>query len=183
MTILVIADDDSQLCRLDCGAVDLLVSCGDLADHAILRAMEHYHPRQTLAVRGNHDVDASFPEGVTDLHLTTFKFDGLRFGGFGGCWKYKERGHHLHEQPEVSKLMQYFPRVDFFIAHNSPAGIHERDTEVHQGFQGFTDYLNRANPTAFIHGHQHIDIVTHRRETAVVGVYGERLLRLLPDPS
>jgi predicted phosphodiesterase len=183
MTILVIADDDTDLCSMDCGPVDVLISCGDLHDNAILRAVDHYRPRQTLAVRGNHDVDALFPKGVTNLHLSTFTFEGLRFGGFEGCWKYKQRGHHLYEQAEVSKLMSYFPKVDIFVAHNSPAGIHERDTEVHQGFRGFTDYLDRTKPTAFIHGHQHSDLVTFREETTILGVYGERLIRLLHAES
>lgn len=48
-----------------------------LHDDGILRAMDHHQPRQTPAVRGNHDVDAPFPEGVTGLHLSTFKFESL----------------------------------------------------------------------------------------------------------
>ena len=100
MKIIVIADADIDICSLDHRDVDLLISCGDLHDNAILRAMEYYRPRQTFAVRGNHDGDVAFTKGVTDLHLTTFKFGGLKFGGFEGSWKYKPRGHHLFEQAE-----------------------------------------------------------------------------------
>lgn len=178
MTIVVIADDDSKLGNLKCGPVDLLISCGDLYDGAIERAIAHYRPRQTFAVRGNHDTNAPFPGGISDLHLTTQTFDGIRFGGFAGSWRYKPRGHHLFEQAEASTLMRAFPAVDVFVAHNSPSGIHERDNEVHQGFEGFVDYLNRAKPRVLIHGHQHLDLTTVHGETTIFSVYGEKIIEL-----
>lgn len=178
MTVVVIADDDSLICGLRADQVDLLISCGDLPDAAILRAMEYYRPKQVFAVKGNHDSAASFPPGVTDLHLQMKKVNGIRFGGFAGAWRYKPVGHHLFEQKEVSAMMKYFPSVDIFIAHNSPAGIHERDREVHQGFDGFTDYIERAKPQLIIHGHQHVDLSTVAGGTMIVGVYGERLFQI-----
>lgn len=173
MKIVVIADEDFEVGLLECRNIDILISCGDLNDRAIQRAMEIYQPKLTLAVRGNHDVDAPFPKGVVDLHLTTHVFEGVKFGGFEGCWKYKSRGHHLFEQAEVSNLMKYFPKVDVFVAHNSPAGIHERDTEVHQGFLGFKGYIERAEPSLMIHGHQHVDTQSVVHQTTVIGVFGE----------
>lgn len=183
MTIVVISDDDTDIGSLNAGPVDLLICCGDMHDHALVKAIQHYQPRRTFAVRGNHDADIPFPEGVDDLHLATRVLEGIKFGGFEGSWKYKPRGHHLFEQSEVSKLMGYFPKVDVFIAHNSPAGIHERDSEVHQGFRGFADYLERAKPTLMIHGHQHEDVVTMVGETMVLGVFGERLVRFQKSDS
>lgn len=176
MTILAIADDDSRIGNLHCHSVDVLIACGDLYDAAIQRAIARYHPRQVYAVRGNHDPDAPFPDGIVDLHLTTHLFEGLRFGGFKGSWRYKPRGHHLFEQTEVSDLMHDFPAVDVFVSHNSPRGIHERDSDIHQGFDGFLPYLNRTRPRLLIHGHQHFDAITLRGETTIAGVYGERLI-------
>lgn len=178
MNIIAIADDDSLIGSLECGTVDVLISCGDLHDAAILRAMARFRPRKVFAVRGNHDVAQPFPDGITDLHLSRHTFEGIRFGGFAGSWKYKPRGHHLFEQAEVSAMMRGFPEVDIFVAHNSPRGIHERDSDVHQGFDGFIPYLDRANPRLFIHGHQHLDRTTVRGESTIVGVYGERLIQL-----
>lgn len=178
MTLVVIADDDSLICSLRAEPVDLLISCGDLPDAAIQRAMEYYRPQQVLAVKGNHDSAASFPPGVTDLHLEMKKVNGIRFGGFAGAWRYKPVGHHLFEQKEVSAMMKYFPPVDILITHNSPAGIHERDREVHQGFEGFTNYIERAKPRLVIHGHQHVDRITVLDGTTVAGVYGERLFAI-----
>jgi len=178
VTIVVIADEESQIGLLECGPVDVLISCGDLYDAAILRAVAYYRPKQVFAVRGNHDPDMPFPPGIVDLHLNHQSFEGVTFGGFAGSWRYKPRGHHLFEQSEVSSLMRGFPVVDIFIAHNSPAGIHERDRDVHQGFTGFGDYIQRAQPRLFIHGHQHIEADTPLGETRVLGVFGERLVKI-----
>jgi Icc-related predicted phosphoesterase len=176
MTIVVIADDDANIGKLRCGPVDLLISCGDLFDGAIDRAIKAYRPRRIFAVRGNHDPNAPFASGILDLHLATELFEGIRFGGFAGSWRYKPRGHHLFEQHEATDLMRAFPEVDVFVAHNSPAGIHERDGEVHQGFQAFLPYLDRAKPRLFIHGHQHADCITLRGVTTIAGVYGEKVI-------
>ena len=75
-------------------------------------------------------------------------------------------------------MMRIFPRVDVFIAHNSPAGIHERDREVHQGFEGFLDYINTRRPRYFLHGHQHMNGITEIGDTCVIGVFGETLIEL-----
>jgi Icc-related predicted phosphoesterase len=176
--ILAIADDDTLLCQRPTCPVDVLISCGDLHDEAIKRAITHYRPRKVLAVRGNHDTDAAFPSGVIDLHCSLVTFEGVRFGGFCGSWRYKAKGHHLYEQSEVSAMMRAFPKVDVFITHNSPARIHERDEHVHQGFEAFIPYLDKAEPRLMIHGHQHLDIFTIRGATTILGVFGETIIHL-----
>lgn len=176
MTIAVISDDDSLIGALRCDSVDLLISCGDLPDAAIQKAVAHYRPKQVFAVRGNHDTSAPFPYGITDLHLEIRKVDGIRFGGFGGAWRYKPVGHHLFDQREASALMRHFPSVDVFIAHNSPSGIHERDRETHQGFEGFRDYIDRVKPRLFIHGHQHHDRMSILGGTTILSVFGEKII-------
>ena len=183
MTILAIADDDTLLCQRSGLTIDVLISCGDLHDEAIKRAIAHYQPRKVLAVRGNHDPDAPFPAGVTDLHCAMATFEGVRFGGFAGSWRYKPKGHHLFEQSEAAAMMRAFPKVDVFVTHNSPARIHERDQEVHQGFEAFLPYLEKTQPRLMIHGHQHLDVTTIHGETTIVGVYGETLIHLETAPS
>lgn len=176
LKILVIADDDSQLGALDNPQPDILISCGDLLEGTILRIARHYGARHILAVRGNHDSAAPFPDPIIDLHLKTVTLEGVTFGGFAGAWRYKPVGHHLHEQWDVASAMSGFKPVDVFVAHNSPAGIHERDMHVHQGFGAFRDYIDRAKPQLFIHGHQHLDSMTVRSQTTILGVYGEKLV-------
>lgn len=178
LRIVVIADDDSRVGKWDGREADLLLSCGDLHDLTIERVFRSYRCRRAFAVRGNHDSDGPFPVGVDDLHMTVREFAGLRFGGFRGCWRYKPRGHHLWEQDEVSTLLRSFPAVEVFVAHNSPRGVHECDGDVHQGFEAFLEYIERARPRYLIHGHQHLDRETRYGDTAILGIFGERWLAL-----
>lgn len=178
MKAIAIADDDGLVGHLDVTGVDLLLCLGDLWDSTIEKAVTRYAPRRSFGVRGNHDTNAPFSRFVTPLHNTLDHHSGLVFGGFGGSWRYKPRGHHLYEQEEVSRILRSFPPVDVFIAHNSPWGIHQRDEEVHQGFQGFLEYIQRARPRYFIHGHQHLDATTELDGTQVIGVFGESVIEL-----
>ncbi|MDB6080642.1 MAG: hypothetical protein JWO82_4389 [Akkermansiaceae bacterium] len=179
MIAALIADDDSLVGHLDPGPVEVLISLGDLWDSTIAKAAVRYRPSRIFAVRGNHDSAAPFGVDVTPLHLKWESHGGLTFGGFGGSWRYKPRGHHLFDQEEAVTLLRSFPRVDVFIAHNSPRGIHERDEEVHQGFDALLDYVQRQQPAYLLHGHQHLNGVSWIGATQVIGVYGEALLDLV----
>ncbi len=182
MRLIAIADDDSLVGKLQPpGTVDVLLSLGDLWDTTIARAQQLYQPARTFAVRGNHDSAAPFAASVTPLHLAVASHGALTFGGFSGSWKYKPRGHFLFEQEDVHAQLRHFPRVDMFAAHNSPAGHHERDKDVHQGFDAFRDYIARTQPQFFIHGHQHLNQVSHIGETTVIGVFGETILDISPS--
>jgi Icc-related predicted phosphoesterase len=178
MQILVIADDEELLGSLpDCHA-DVLVSCGDIPDPLILECARRSSCTQILAVKGNHDSSASFSQGIRDLHLETIKIGSVRFGGFAGAWRYKPVGNFLFEQSEVDVLLLKFPVVDIFVAHNSPREIHDREDDVHFGFEGFVAYIDRARPELFLHGHQHVHTETRRNMTRVIGTYGARILEI-----
>jgi uncharacterized protein len=176
MTLLVIADDEGLLNGLPEVHADVLVSCGDLPDQTIVRAAQRCHCHHTLAVKGNHDSSASFAAPIVDLHLRSQAIEGITFGGFCGAWKYKPRGNYLFEQPEVERALAKFPRVDVFVAHNSPRLIHDRDDEVHLGFTAFNSYIGRMRPRWFLHGHQHLNIETTAEGTCIIGTYGHRFV-------
>lgn len=176
MRLLALADIEDFHWRWDVGAADVIVSCGDVSDSLILEAAEAYRCSRILAVKGNHDSAAPFTEPIVDLHFNAERAGGIMFGGFNGSWKYKLRGHFLYEQSEVERMLAHFSRVDVFVAHNSPRGIHERGDEVHTGFDAFNSYLARCRPKLMVHGHQHIDRETLVGSTRVVGVYGHKLV-------
>lgn len=178
ISAVIISDDILQVGGLEVQEIDLLISLGDLIEATLLRAIEVYQPARVLAVRGNHDEIQPLPEPIIDLHLRIEEIKGVRFGGFSGSWKYKDQGAFLYEQAAVSRLLDNFPPVDIFIAHNSPWGIHEQDKDIHQGFIAFRKYIERVQPRYFFHGHQHLDQTTQMGETEVVGVYGERAVEL-----
>jgi Icc-related predicted phosphoesterase len=178
MKILVLSDYDTFRYSLGKQSTDVLVSCGDITDQVILEAAETVQCSCIFAVKGNHDSPDPFLSPIVDLHLALHTFGGLRFGGFNGSWRYKPKGTYLYEQSEVEQLLQTFPPVDVFVAHNSPRQIHDRDDNVHLGFEAFVDYIHRTHPRLFIHGHQHMNQETCISGTKVIGVYGQKRLEI-----
>ena len=181
MVLTVIADDDGLAKNLSGERAEVLVSCGDLGDPTILTVAQAVGCQRVFAVKGNHDGGGPFPAPITDLHLRVEEFGGLRFGGFNGSWRYKPRGHFLYEQDEVERQLARFPPVDVFVAHNSPRRVHDRDDEVHIGFEAFNSYIQRAQPRLFLHGHQHVNQETLVGCARVVGIYGVRVFDLSAD--
>lgn len=167
MRILAIADIDGLHWEHGPGQADLLLSCGDVCDQVILEAADAYGCETIFAVKGNHDNNAPFPAPIIDLHLQIVEHGGVRFGGLNGSWKYKPRGHFLYDQREVSSFLMDFPGVDIFLSHNSPRGIHDREDEVHYGFEGLNAYMIRTRPKLLIHGHQHVAQKTVMGDTTV----------------
>lgn len=178
MTLLVLADDDMVERKIGDDRADVVVSCGDLVDTVIARVAQGVRAAHILAVKGNHDSSGHFESPIVDLHLREHVIDGVLFGGFAGSWRYKPRGNYLFEQEEVSRLLEGFPPVGVFVAHNSPRHIHDRNDHVHFGFEAFVSYIDRAKPRLFIHGHQRVNRETRVGETTVIGVYGFRRLKI-----
>jgi Icc-related predicted phosphoesterase len=178
MILLVIADDDVVPRDIGRDRADVLISCGDVADQVILHTAEAARCEYILAVKGNHDSPEPFEAPILDLHLATQTIEGVRFGGFQGSWKYKPRGHYLYEEREVEKLLGSFPAVDVFVAHNSPRHIHDREDNVHLGFEAFVTNIHRDKPRLFLHGHQHVSQETRIGATRVIGVHGQKRLEI-----
>jgi len=179
MTALVLADFDDIHWDGGRGKADLLISCGDVDDNLIAEVSEAYKCQTVIAVRGNHDRSAHFAQSIIDLHLNKVEIKGVSFGGFQGSWKYKPRGNYLYEQDEVEEALKDFPRVDVFVAHNSPRRLHDKEDGPHYGFEAFNTYIKLRRPKIFIHGHQHIRRQTKVEETVVIGAYGVQVMQLL----
>jgi Icc-related predicted phosphoesterase len=176
MNLLLLADDEACERQIGGEPADVVLACGDVSDAVIVRIAARAGAAHVLAVKGNHDSSGSFAGPIVDMHLREHALDGIRFGGFAGSWRYKPRGNYLFDQEEVTELMAAFPPVDVFIAHNSPRGIHDRDDEVHFGFDAFVSYIERTKPKLFIHGHQHVNRETLVGDTKIIGIYGFRRL-------
>lgn len=176
MNLLILADMDDLHWRGGTGHADVLLACGDLSDSLILEAADAHECRRILAVKGNHDSPSPFTSPIYDLHLQTVTLDNTVFGGVNGSWKYKPRGHFLYEQDEMDRMLADFPRVDILISHNSPMGIHDKDDAIHTGFRALTDYIDRHQPRLVIHGHQHVNKLTQRGATQILGVYGHSIV-------
>ena len=160
------------------GKADVVLSCGDISDQVILQAAQSYGCSTIFAVKGNHDTNAKFANPITDLHLQVKEYGSVTFGGLNGSWRYKPRGNFLYDQAEVDTMLREFPKVHVFLSHNSPRGIHDREDDIHCGFDGLNTYIERANPQLLLHGHQHVSTESRLHEIRIIGVYGHRLIEI-----
>jgi uncharacterized protein len=84
----------------------------------------------------------------------------------------------LYGQDEVERLLADFPRVDVFVAHNAPRGIHDADDGTHVGFDAFRRYILRARPRLLVHGHQHTNSQSFFGDTVVLGACGFKRIEI-----
>lgn len=157
MKVLAIADkrpDIDIASAVNSEGIELIITLGDLTREDILglEAVKHI-PK--IGVYGNHDSGLYMPElGIWDLHLKIWDFQGVRFGGFGGCVRYKENPDAImFTQDEANALMKDFPKVDVFISHCPPRGINDEEEVAHQGFDALRKYIDEQQPKVWLHGH------------------------------
>ena len=178
MKLLVLSDCEAGLPPIPPGEPDVVISCGDVPRDVLKRVLSALAV-PCLGVLGNHD-PAAPPPGLQDVHLRVVEEGGVTFGGFEGSWRHKPRGHHLYAEVEVTALLQGFPRVDVFIAHNPAAGIHDLEDGIHNGFEAFRRYIEEQQPALFLHGHVHRSAETVVGRTRVVATVGARMLDYTP---
>jgi Icc-related predicted phosphoesterase len=170
MNILAIADRRPKINIVDTvrdNNIELIITLGDLTREDILQ-LEQITTIPKIGVYGNHDSGTYMPElGIWDMHLKTWDYKGLRFGGFQGCVRYKENPEAImYTQEEASQMMANFPKVDVFICHCPPRGINDEEEIAHQGFNALRDYIEREQPKILLHGH------TYPTEETVVKNHG-----------
>lgn len=171
MNILAIADRPPKINIIETvqqHTIDLIITLGDLTREDIVQLESITHIPK-IGVYGNHDSGTYMPDlGIWDMHLMTWEFQGLRFGGFQGCVRYKENPHAImYTQEEAMQMMAGFPAVDIFLSHCPPRGINDEEEVAHQGFQALRDYIERAKPQVLMHGH------TYPTEDTVVKQFGQ----------
>jgi uncharacterized protein len=170
MKILAIADRNPHINIIDVvntQAIDLIVTLGDL-ERSDIAALEFITHIPKLGVYGNH-CSGSYMEGlgIHNMHRAVFEHQGLRFGGFEGCVRYKENPQAImYTQEEAISMMQGFPPVDVFLSHCPPRGINDEEEIAHQGFDVLRTYLDTYHPMAWLHGH------TYPTEETMVRMHG-----------
>lgn len=157
MNALVIADRQPKIDIVAVAQqnnVELIITLGDLTREDVL-PLERITTIPKIGVYGNHDSGTYMPElGIWDMHLKIWDYNGLRFGGFQGCVRYKDNPEAIMcTQEEATQLMAGFPRVDVFLCHCPPRGINDEDEVAHQGFDALRDYIDRTQPAVLLHGH------------------------------
>ena len=170
MNTLVIADRNPDIDFqkiINDNAVNLVITLGDLERHDLL-GLSAVTTIPKIGVYGNHCSGTYFPElGIMNMHMATWEYGGLTFGGFQGCVRYKENPYAImYTQAQASHMLAAFPSTDIFICHCPPRGINDEEEVAHQGFDGLREYIDRSPPRVLLHGH------TYPTEASMVRQYG-----------
>lgn len=162
--------------------IELIITLGDLTREDVLQ-LAHISTIPKIGVYGNHDSGNYMPElGIWDMHLKTWDFHGLKFGGFQGSVRYKDNPEAImYTQAEAQQMLAGFPKVDVFISHCPPRGINDEPEIAHQGFDALRAYLDAEQPKVWLHGHTYPTeetIVKRHGPTRVEYVYEYKMLDL-----
>lgn len=145
--------------------IDLILGCGDLP-YTYLEYLLTIMNKPLMYVPGNHDFHAHV-EGGSNLDVKTMNHRGILFAGLGGSIKYRPDGVNQYTQMEMylraARLMpglfanklRYGRALDILITHSPPFGIHDDDTQAHQGLRAINWLLKIAKPRYHFHGHTH----------------------------
>lgn len=185
MRILALADRPPDMAIRDilrASSFDVIVTLGDF-EQSQIRSLENVTNIPKLGIYGNHCSGMYMPElGIENMHLATKTINGITFGGFEGCVRYKESSAKMYTQEEASELLASFPHVDVMLVHCPPFGVNDDPTDIaHTGFVGLRDYLEREKPAHLFHGHTYPTpghLVTLCGETTITYVSGHKIIEI-----
>ncbi len=175
--------------------IDLVVSCGDMPS-AYLDFITSVLSVPLFYVRGNHDtMYDERPPGGDDLHRRIITHKGITFVGLEGSMRYNNAPIQYSENDmswEVNRLLIPLKmsaaqgrKVDVFVTHSPPRGIHDLPDKPHTGFKSFIRFIDWFHPRYLLHGHVHnydnrAETETQYRETCVINVYPFKVLEIEP---
>lgn len=166
--------------------VDLILGCGDLP-YEYLEYLVTVMNKPLFYVPGNHDPVynsknlRSFAEGGENIDCKAINHDGLLIAGLGGSIRYRPDGVNQYRQREMYlRAFRLIPRLlwnrvrhgrmlDVLITHSPPFGIHDDDTQAHEGLKAINWLLNFAKPHYHLHGHTHFYRQNLEASTTQVG--------------
>lgn len=163
--------------------IDLIVTLGDL-ELMQIRELATIKGLPKLGVYGNHCSGNYFEDlGIVNMHLHVVEHQGIRFGGFEGCVRYKESSWaKMYTQEDAIELLRAFPRVDVMLTHCPPFGINDDpEDNAHIGFIALREYVDREKPRFLFHGHTYPSkesLITLYKETNIEYVYGDRVIEI-----
>jgi len=167
---------------------DLIVSCGDLPPEYLEYIVSVLNV-PLLYVPGNHDADDLHVWGGQSVDGRVVRIEGLTIAGLGGCRRYKPQGRHQYSEGEmvwrVAKLALklLFQRLltrrklDLFITHAPPFGIHDGKDLAHIGFIAFRGLIHIFKPSWMLHGHTHLK---RNIDTTVSEMSGSKIVNVYP---
>jgi len=184
--LLAVSDEVDELVDHDpavVGAIDLVVSCGDLPFDYLDHVMNELDA-PLVFVAGNHDPEVGgyttarsglvlraglpavppWPPGAVNADGHVVDVAGLRIAGLGGCLRYTDGPNQYtqRQQRRRARRLAAFARwhrfrdgrgVDLVLTHAPPLGVGDGDDDAHRGFAAHLDLINRLRPPLLLHGH------------------------------
>ncbi len=144
--------------------IDVIVSCGDLkAEYLSFLATMTSVP--VLYVRGNHDdkYEKHPPEGCICIEDRIYEYEGVRFLGLGGSYRYKNGRNQYSEEEMKHRISHLWWQLfwkkgfDVLVTHAPAKGVNDGEDICHKGFGCFVDLLEKYQPKCFAHGHVHLN--------------------------
>jgi len=204
--ILVVSDEVVERLYSLCsnghfGEVELILGCGDLP-YPYLENMLTLLNVPLFYVPGNHDPtynlnnSLSYVEGGSNLDLKLARVKKILVGGFGGSIRYRPDGTNQYTQTEAYlRAFRLIPRLllnrinygralDILITHSPPFGIHDEETQAHQGLKAINWLFRAAKPLYHLHGHTHFQrrnlspSETTQGTTKIVNVFPYKIIEV-----
>ena len=144
--------------------IDVIVSCGDLSAE-YLSFLTTMTSIPVLYVMGNHDskYEDRPPEGCICIEDTIYEFEGVRFLGLGGSYRYKEGRNQFTEKEMKARVRRLWLKLfakrgfDVLVTHSPAYGLNDGEDLPHRGFQTFIELIQKYKPKYFVHGHVHMN--------------------------
>ena len=175
--------------------VELILGCGDLP-YPYLENLISLLNVPLFYVPGNHDETfnpqnpRTFAEGGSNLDLKLVRHKKFLIGGLGGSICYRPDGTNQYTQTEAYyRAYQMLPRLmmnktnygralDILITHSPPFGIHDEDSQAHQGLKAINWLIRIAKPRYHFHGHTHFQ---RRNLSAAETISGQtKIMNIFP---
>ena len=181
--------------------VELILGCGDLP-YPYLENLLTFLNKPLMYVPGNHDPNynsesyLAHVEGGSNLDLKLTRYKKFLIGGFGGSILYRPNGTNQYTQGEafarayrmlprlLLNRMNYGRALDILITHSPPFGIHDEESQAHQGLKAINWLLRVAKPRYHFHGHTHFQrrnisaSETNHGITMIVNIFPYKLLEV-----
>ena len=192
MKILALSDQISSVIhgrglKEHFSGIDLIIGCGDLPV-SYLEFVVSILNVPMVYVPGNHDPDRYVIPGGDNIDGRIVEVNGKMIAGLGGSIRYKPKGKHQYTEREmrlrVSFMIASFMirtggrrKLDMFVTHSPPLGIHDGEDPAHVGFSAFHLLLKVLKPGIMLHGHMHILPNIHQNETSR---YASTIMNVFP---
>lgn len=172
--------------------IDLIVACGDLNKN-YLEFLVTMARCPLIYVCGNHDdsIKENPPEGCICIEDNIFEYQGLRFLGLGGSYRYKKDSRCMYTEKQMrGRILRLWPKLcrhkgfDVLVTHAPVYNLTDLNDLPHRGFACFTELLDKYKPKYMFHGHVHmnygmkIPVRKEYKDTVIINAYDHQILNI-----